>query len=105
VLSQETRLEVMRALLRKGPGGVAAGWLAEAFGVPKPTMSFHLKEMTNAGLVRARRKGRNIIYAPDYGGLRALVDFLLTDCCQGDPRLCGPYVVREETAPPGRQSE
>lgn len=94
-LGQETRLEILRALVRKGPGGIAAGSLADALGAPAPTVSFHLKELAAAGLILARREGRSIRYAADYGGLRALVDFLLTDCCQGDPRLCGPYVIRE----------
>jgi DNA-binding transcriptional ArsR family regulator len=95
-LSQETRLETLRTLIRKGPGGVSAGALASAIGAPAPTMSFHLKELLAAGLVVQRREGRRLVYAPNYGGLRSLIDFLLTDCCQGDPRLCGPYVVREK---------
>lgn len=94
-VAQETRLEVLRALVKKGPAGISAGHLAEAVGAPAPTMSFHLKELAAAGLILSRREGRSIVYAADYGGLRALVDFLMTDCCQGDPRLCGPYVIRE----------
>lgn len=95
-LSQETRLDALRALVRKGPAGLSAGALAEAAGVPAPTMSFHLKELANAGLVLSRKEGRSVIYAADYGGVRGLVDFLMADCCQGDPRLCGPYVVVKE---------
>ena len=91
-LSQEIRLDVLRRL---GPGGVPAGALAEAAGVAAPTMSFHLKELLQAGLVRSRKEGRSVFYAADYGGIRALIGFLLADCCQGDPRLCGPYVVME----------
>ncbi len=94
-LSQEVRLDVLKRLVRAGPAGVAAGALAESAGVAAPTMSFHLKELLGAGLVRSRKEGRRVLYAADYGGLRALVDFLLADCCQGDPRLCGPYVVKE----------
>lgn len=74
---------------------MAAGALGKALGVPAATMSFHLKELVSVGLILSRREGRSIVYAADYGGLRALVDFLMTDCCQGDPRLCGPYVIRE----------
>ena len=95
-LAQETRLEVLRALVRRGPAGHAAGELAEAVGAAPPTLSFHLKELAAAGLVQARREGRSIIYAADYGGIRALVDFLMSECCQGDPRLCGPYVINKE---------
>jgi DNA-binding transcriptional ArsR family regulator len=94
-LAQEVRLDVLKRLVRAGPAGVSAGALAEATGVAAPTMSFHLKELLGAGLVRSRKEGRSVIYAADYGGIRTLVGFLLADCCQGDPRLCGPYIVTE----------
>lgn len=94
-IAQEVRLGVLKRLIKAGPGGMAAGSLALIAGVSAPTMSFHLKELSNAGLVRARKEGRSIIYSADYGGLRGLVDFLLADCCQWDPRLCGPYVMTE----------
>jgi ArsR family transcriptional regulator len=97
-LSQETRLETLRALVKAGPAGAAAGDLAARSGVAAPTMSFHLKELANAGLVLSRKEGRSVIYAADYGGVRRLVDFLMSDCCQGDPRLCGPYVIREKAS-------
>lgn len=94
-LSQETRLDVLRALVKAGPAGVAAGDLGDRIGTPAPTLSFHLKELSNAGLVTSRKEGRHVYYVADYGGIRRLVDFLMADCCQGDPRLCGPYVVKE----------
>lgn len=94
-LGQPSRLAVLKALVKSGPAGLRAGALAEALAVPAPTMSFHLKELNRAGLVQARREGRSIFYAADYGGLRDLIDFLLADCCQGDRRLCGPYVIKE----------
>lgn len=94
-LSQEIRLDVLRRLVRAGPAGVPAGALAEAAGIAAPTMSFHLKALHGAGLVRSRKDGRSVLYAADYGGIRSLVSFLLADCCQGDPRLCGPYVITE----------
>ncbi|MBT8473469.1 MAG: helix-turn-helix transcriptional regulator [Marinicaulis sp.] len=95
-LSQASRLDVVRLLVKAGPTGTPAGELASALGVPAPTMSFHLKELERAGLILSRREGRSVIYAADYGGIRDLVDFLLADCCQGDKRLCGPYVIKEE---------
>ncbi|MCP5431980.1 MAG: helix-turn-helix transcriptional regulator [Alphaproteobacteria bacterium] len=88
-LAQETRLALFRALVRAGTQGLAAGAVAERLGVPPPTLSFHLKELLRAGLVTQRREGRSLIYALDVEGTRALVDFLLEDCCGGDPRLCG----------------
>lgn len=95
-LSQETRLTALRALVAEGPAGLSAGALADTLGVAAPTLSFHLKELANAGLVLSRKEGRSVIYAADYAGMRDLIDFLMADCCQGDPRLCGPYVIREK---------
>ena len=92
-LAQTTRVEILKALVQAGPAGLAAGTIAEKLDTPAPTMSFHLKELQNAGLILSRREGRSVIYAADYGGLREMIDFLMADCCQGDPRLCGPYVV------------
>jgi len=94
-LAQASRLAVLKNLVKAGPSGLAAGAIADRLGVPAPTMSFHLKELARAGLVQSRRDGRSVIYAADYGGLRDLIDFLLADCCQGDQRLCGPYVIKE----------
>lgn len=94
-LGQPSRLAVLKALVKAGPAGLRAGALAEQLAVPAPTMSFHLKELNRAGLVQPRREGRSVFYAADYGGLRDLIDFLLADCCQGDRRLCGPYVIKE----------
>jgi DNA-binding transcriptional ArsR family regulator len=89
-LAHATRLEVFRRLVTAGPEGLAAGELAEALAVPPATLSFHLKELSRAGLVRARRRGRQILYAVDFAGARGLFDYLMQDCCQGRPELCGP---------------
>jgi len=91
-LAQETRLEIFRALVRAHSpkvedAGLPAGELASRLSVAAPTLSFHLKELTRAGLVSARRDGRSIIYTANLGGMRALADFLLEDCCQG---ACAP---------------
>ena len=97
-LSQETRLNVLRLLVKRGPAGLPAGELAETMDVAAPTMSFHLKELVSADLVLSRKEGRSIIYAANYGGVRGLIDFLMADCCQGDPRLCGPYIIKEKAS-------
>lgn len=88
-LAHETRLTVFRLLVRQGPDGMPAGEVAQRLGVPPPTLSFHLKELERAGLIQATRRQRQILYATDYAGTRALLDFLMHDCCQGHPEICG----------------
>lgn len=82
-LSHETRLSVFRHLVVAGDVGEAAGQVAEALKLPPPTLSFHLKEMERAGLVTSRRQGRQVFYAADFAGMRAVIDFLFQDCCRG----------------------
>lgn len=94
-LAQPTRVEIFQRLVKQGPDGVSAGDLAAELAVPAPTLSFHLKELAANGLILSRKEGRSVIYAANYGGIRGLVEFLLADCCQGDPRLCGPYIIKE----------
>ncbi len=89
-LSQETRLRILRRLVVAGPEGLAAGAIADAVGVSASNVSFHLKELEHAGLLRARRDGRSIIYRADIEGLSGLVRFLLEDCCAGHPEICLP---------------
>lgn len=91
-LSQETRLETVRLLVRRGIGGMAAGEIAAALDVPQNTMSSHLSILVHAGLLESRRDGRSIIYRMDFGGMRGLLEFLLEDCCHGKPKECGPML-------------
>ena len=84
-LAQETRLSIFRALVQAGPEGLAAGRIAEAVGAPASTLSFHLKELSSAGLARARQDGRFIYYTADYAAMSELVSFLTEKCCQGMP--------------------
>lgn len=88
-LAQETRLGVFRLLIARGPDGMAAGDIAAALDVPAPTLSFHLNHLANADLIAARRDGRSILYAVRPAGVQALVRYLVDDCCQGRPALCG----------------
>jgi ArsR family transcriptional regulator len=87
-LGQPTRLEIFRLLMRAEPDGLAAGTLAEAIGCPHNTLSSHLAILARSGLVRGTRNGRSIIYRAGVQGIRALVSFLVTDCCDGHPDLC-----------------
>lgn len=92
-LSQPTRLAVFRALVQAGHDGVAAGALAELVQVPASTLSAHLKILEHAGLVTSRRLSRHIFYAARYDTARALIAFLMEDCCAGHPAICGPQAV------------
>jgi DNA-binding transcriptional ArsR family regulator len=82
-LAQETRLDAFRLLVQAGPGGLAAGAIAEALSVPSATLSFHLKELKSAGVVECRREGRSLIYSPDFAAMNALLSFLTENCCTG----------------------
>lgn len=88
-LSQPTRLAAFRALVQAGPDGMAAGRLAEMTSAPASTMSSHLKTLEHAGLVTSRRESRHILYAARYDTARALIAFLMEDCCAGHPAICG----------------
>lgn len=88
-IAHETRLAIFRLLVQQGPDGMPAGEIARRLAVAPPTLSFHLKELERAGLIQATRQQRQIIYATDYPGMRALIDFIMRDCCQGRPELCG----------------
>lgn len=87
-LAQPSRLEVFRLLVTAGEKGVCAGEISLQLDIPKPTLSFHLKELCQAGLISSQRKGRSIIYRLNVEGMRELMAFLTQDCCQGRPELC-----------------
>lgn len=81
-LAQHMRLRVFRALVGAGPQGLTPGALAATLGVPGSTLSFHLKELTNAGLVSPEREGRHLIYRPSLSQMNALMAYLTAHCCQ-----------------------
>jgi ArsR family transcriptional regulator len=92
-LAHETRLRVFRMLVKAGPEGIIAGAIAEAQGVPPSTMSHHLATLERAGLVHSVRESRLIRYRADYPGMRRLLTFLMEDCCQGAPEMCGDLMA------------
>ena len=87
-LAQESRLRVFRLLVEVGPEGLPAGEIAEKLKIPPATLSFHLKELGHAGLVRSHKEGRSVIYGLNVQGINGLMGFLIADCCQGRPELC-----------------
>lgn len=92
-LAQETRLRIVRLLVKAGPDGLAAGAVAEAAGVTPSNVSFHLKELERGGLVAARRDSRSIVYSAEFDTLSGLIRFLMEDCCSGRPEICAPALA------------
>jgi len=86
-LAQPLRLRVFRALVVAGPEGLTPGALVEAMAVPATSLSFHLKELTNSGLITQERSGRNLVYRAAFEQMNALLAFLTENCCAGEP--CG----------------
>ncbi|WP_127107122.1 ArsR/SmtB family transcription factor [Pararhodobacter zhoushanensis] len=91
-LSQQTRLDVFRLLIKTGEAGMSAGDISDALGVRQNTMSANLAILSRAGLIRSAREGRSIRYFADMDGLRGLLGFLMEDCCGGNPALCQPVI-------------
>ena len=97
-LAQASRLEIYRLLVRAGPEGLPAGHIGEQLGVPPATLSFHLSQLTRAGLARSRQEGRFVIYSADYQAMDGLVGFLTENCCGGRP--CKPAAGRRRERTP-----
>ena len=89
-LAHNGRLSIFRLLVKAGPDGVAAGAIARKLDTAPNTLSAQLLVLSNAGLVRARREGRSIIYAADFERMGALLQFLTKDCCGGRAEICPP---------------
>ena len=101
-LAQGTRLEVFRLLVEAGHGGRAAGEIAQATGVAPATLSFHLKELANAGLADARQDGRHVIYCANFQTMAALLSYLTENCCARDAPRCAPEPCNANDAPTSR---
>ncbi len=92
-LAQATRLDVFRLLVKKEPEGLPAGEIARQLGVPHNTMSAHLAVLARAGLTKAERHSRSIIYRANLAAIRQLTSFLVEDCCGGVPEVCRPVMA------------
>jgi len=82
-LAQEHRLAAFRLLVEAGLDGVSAGDLADRLSIPRSSLSFHLNQMMQAGLIVQRRESRSLIYSADFAAMAALVGFLTENCCRG----------------------
>lgn len=82
-LAQPVRLDVFRALVVAGPRGMTPSTMAEGLGIPPSSLSFHLKELTNAGLIVPERVSRNLIYRAAFDRMNEVLQYLTRNCCQG----------------------
>ncbi|WP_395406631.1 ArsR/SmtB family transcription factor [Pseudoduganella sp. UC29_106] len=83
-LAQESRLSAFRLLVQTGPQGLAASKISEKLDVAPSSLSFHLKELTNAGLIESRQDGRFIFYSANFGTMNGLLSYLTENCCAGE---------------------
>lgn len=84
-LAQESRLAIFRLLVQAGAAGLPAGRIAEALTVPPSSLSFHLKELSYAGLIRSRQESRFVIYTANFEAMNDLIAYLTENCCGGAP--------------------
>lgn len=96
-LAHETRLEVFRILVQRGPDGLSAGAIATELDLPPSSLTFHLQQLTHAGLITQRRVSRQLIYATDFTAMNELMAYLTENCC-GDAVACGPVCRPESTS-------
>ena len=97
-LAQETRLDIFRLLVEKGPQGTPAGEIGQRLGQPSPTLSFHLNQLRFAGLVTSRRESRSIIYSANFKAMSDLLAYLTENCCGGRTELCAPAAGGTDSA-------
>lgn len=84
-LAQASRLEAFRLLVQAGEQGMPAGKIAETLEIPPSSLSFHLKELQNAGLIQPKQEGRFVIYSANYDRMKAVLGYLAENCCSGKP--------------------
>jgi ArsR family transcriptional regulator, arsenate/arsenite/antimonite-responsive transcriptional repressor len=96
-LGQESRLNVFRLIVQKGDTGLTPTQIHEMLGIPQATLSFHLKELVQASLITQERQSRNLIYRPHASHANALVEFLMENCCGGQPCLPKPLIQPVQT--------
>jgi ArsR family transcriptional regulator, arsenate/arsenite/antimonite-responsive transcriptional repressor len=98
-LSSEIRLDLVRSLIDVGDPGMAQGDIARRLSISASRLSFHLAALEQAGLVTARRTGRNMIYAADHAVIGGVIGYLLHDCCAGHPKVCACSQRRQAALP------
>lgn len=104
-LAQKSRLAIFRLLVETGPAGLPVGTIAEKLGFANATLSFHLKELTHAGLTNATPNGRSIVYSANFNTMNGLIEYLTENCCAGAGCApCSPDVQSMVTCAPALKS-
>lgn len=95
-IAQEARLEIYRLLVQAGSNGLAAGVISEQLGIPGSTLSFHLKELSHAGMIASRQESRFIYYSANYDAMNQLLAYLTEHCCAGQQTCCVDVACQPE---------
>ena len=90
-LAQDSRLAIFRLLIQRGPQGLSAGRIAGHLEIAPATLSFHLKELSLAGLLTSRQEGRFVIYSASFAAMNDVIGFLTQNCCGGNS--CTPVLA------------
>jgi ArsR family transcriptional regulator, arsenate/arsenite/antimonite-responsive transcriptional repressor len=98
-LGEPTRLSIFRLLVEAGPTGLVVGQIAERLTVAPATLSFHLKTLAQADLVRATKERQFLRYVANFESMNALLGFLTDNCCGGNPQLCAPVACEADASP------
>lgn len=106
-LAHEHRLAIYRALVERGPDGLAAGEIADHVGLVPSSLTFHLQQLARAGLIAQRREGRQLIYATNFSAMDELIGYLTENCCEGSAVCqpnCAPSVTKKLRTAKSRKS-
>lgn len=87
-IAQEARLDIFRLLVQAGTDGISAGIIGEKLNIPNSTLSFHLKELSQSGLISPRQESRYVYYSANYQSMTTLLNYLTENCCAGTLTCC-----------------
>ncbi len=96
-LAQESRIDIFRLLVERGPGGIMMGMIGEMLNLPHATLSFHLDKLRQAGLVTSKREGRSVIYSANYDALIGSIRYLTENCCKDSDMPCQIEITEKKT--------
>ncbi|NNM51907.1 MAG: helix-turn-helix transcriptional regulator [Pseudomonadales bacterium] len=99
-LASGIRLDIYRLLVKKEKEGIVAGEIAATLEIPPTNLSFHLKALTQAGLLTVKSEGRFQRYRANLSLMLDLIAYLTDECCSGHPEQCAglrPLKLTPET--------